>query len=233
MKLMKLYLVFKRRFNTRLRFIASLFLVLIILFLIFLYQSSAFVQYYLTLGGNFSILTPKGFSLGEIYDFNNLLLTNGTFEIAAIDLTNELVLPRPDKKTIIFKYPEAITLGRPTYLGNEITQSVGFTVKEPPATGIMQIWVLSSSIKEFLETSKNYSTINYLTFNSKDEKSNTFPCTIWDYTFVSQGRTIKGLEAFFDDTPYMYRLSVFLDEKDYNKEFQTLFDNMVKSVQIE
>jgi hypothetical protein len=142
------------------------------------------------------------------------------------------VLPRPDNRTIIFKYPQVITLGRPAYLGSDIAQSVDFTVKNPPATGLIQIWVLNTSVDEFLDTSKNYSNLEYLTFEAKKEKKDALNYTLWDYTFNSKGSIVHGLEAFFDDPPYMYRISIFAMDKDYNENLKKLFNDMVKSVTV-
>jgi hypothetical protein len=189
-------------------------------------------RYLFTLGDKFSVLTPHGFDLGQLYDFNIIGSANTNPSAQASDQRNELVLPRPDNHSIIFKYPEVITLGRPTYLGNEISQSVDFTVKNPPATGLIQIWVLNNSMDDFLDASRNYSTIDYLTFETKQEKKDAMNYTLWDYTFMNQGRTIRGLEAFFDDPPYMYRISIFVEEKDYNEDLYKVFYEMVRSVTV-
>ncbi len=222
----------RRRFTGRGRLKIALFAALLILMtLLFLFPSVA-PRYLFTLGERFSFLTPQGFTLGQLYDFSSPVFSSNSTRTQDSSKVNELVLPRSDNKAIVFKYPQAVTLGRPTYLSNDITQSVDFTVKEPPATGLVQIWVLNTTMEEFLETSKSSSTLQYLTFSSRREKENALSIVLWDYTFTNEERTIRGLEAFFDDKPYMYRLSVFLDDSNYNEAFQTLFNNMVKSVKV-
>jgi hypothetical protein len=198
---------------------------------LFFFLPSIAPRYFLTLDNRLSLLTPQGFALGQLYDFTRPVSLGNSAEARAASRDQEMTLPRPDKKSIVFKYPEVVTLGRPTYLSSEITQSVDFTIAQPPANGLIQIWVLNTSMDEFLETSKSCSTFEYLSFSSQ-KKENALSTTLWDYTFKSGERTVRGLEAFMDDKPYMYRISVFLNDKDYNEAVQTLFDNMVKSVKV-
>ena len=223
---------FKRRFNRRFRLISAFIAALLILGSLLFYLPSVVPRYLFTLGDRVSFLTPQGFTLGQLYDFNTVLAENITLETRASGQDQELVLPRPDNHMITFKYPEVVTLGRPTFLGNDISQSVDFTVKKPPAIGLIQIWNLSVSLEEFLETSKIHSTVEYNSFTSKKEKKDNLNYILWDYTFTKNNVTIRALEAFFDDKPYMYRISVFLEDKHYNEDFQRLFDNMVRSVTV-
>jgi hypothetical protein len=191
--------------------------------------SSASSHYIFTVGG-FSVLTPDGFILGQHYDFDSqgeAVKTSRTYKSI-----NELELPLPDSRRIIFKYPDIISLGRPSYLSSEISQSVDFKISKPEASGLIQIWHLTTSLEDFLESSKSFSTVDYLSFESKNGKKGNLSYTLWDYTFKSGGKTIRGLEAFFDDRPYMYRISVFLDDAEYNESFQALFNEMVQSVTV-
>lgn len=222
----------RRKLSRRTKLALALITALLMLSIFFFLLPSVAPRYLLTLDNRLTLLTPRGFALGQLYDFSKPVYSSQSDDTQETSLDQELVLPRPDKKNIVFKYPEVVSLGRPTYLSNEITQSVDFTIKEPPANGLIQIWVLNTSLEEFLETSKNYSSIEYLTFSSRQEKENALSATLWNYTFKSGDRTVRGLEAFFDDKPYMYRLSVFLDDKNYNEAIQTLFSNMVKSVKV-
>ena len=222
----------KRRFNRRFRLAAAFLFAFSIIGLLLFYVPTVAPRYMFTLADRFSVLTPKGFYLGQLYNFNTLSYENNVLSTQGSDEVKELVLPRPDNHMIIFKYPQVVTLGRPTYLSNDISQSVDFTVKEPPASGLIQIWVLTTPLDDFLETSKNYSTVEYITFSNKKEKRNDLSYTLWDYTFKSGDKTIHGLEAFFDDKPYMYRISIFLNHADYDEKIQTLFDEMVQTVTV-
>ncbi|MCX7773307.1 MAG: hypothetical protein N2376_09380, partial [Clostridia bacterium] len=123
-------------------------------------------------------------------------------------------------------------LGRPTYLGNEITQSVDFSIKTPPAIGLIQVWQLETRLDEFLENSKNYSSLNFKTFDTKKGRKGLLNYTIWDYTFTTSDAEIHSLEAFFDDKPYMYRISLYVKSKDYGPEVRKIFDEMVNSVSV-
>lgn len=223
---------FKRRVSRRFRLITAFTAVFLIIGSLLFYLPAVAPRYLFTLGQRFSVLTPKGFNLGQFYDFNTVSKSYGTMETQASDQGHELVLPLPDSRMIVFKYPEVVTLGRPTYLGNDISQSVDFTVKNPPAVGLIQIWVLNDSLESFLEAAKNNATVEYTSFNIKKEKKDALNYILWDYTFAKDNTTIRGLEAFFDDKPYMYRISVYVDNKDYNESFQSLFDGMVQSVAI-
>lgn len=223
-----IHFLIKRKLNKRFRLSAAfLFVLLIMLFLLFTLPEIS-PRYLFTIGDRLTLLTPHGFNLGQIYNFSTLSYDSPKTSFA----DKELALRRPDNHIIVFKYPEIITLGRPTYLGNEISQSVDFSVKDSPITGLIQIWALSSSLEDFLESSKNYSNLEYIEFEQENKKNNTLPYTLWNYTINKEGKTIRGLEAFFDDPPYMYRISVFLDDKEYNDKIKNLFDDLVKSVTV-
>jgi hypothetical protein len=222
----------KKRFNRRFRLTSAFVAIFLIGGALLFYLPSVVPRYLFTLGERFSVLTPKSFNLGQLYDFNTLSEEDDTMKTQVSETSKELALPRPDNHMIVFKYPEVVSLGRPTYLGSEISQSVDFTVKKPPAIGLIQIWVLNTSLEDFLEASKSNSTIEYIHFNSKQEKKDALSYILWDYTFTKDNATIHGLEAFFDDKPYMYRISVYVESKNYDESFQSLFDGMVRSVTV-
>lgn len=222
---------FRKNFSRRRRFLFALLFALTITVLLLFCLPSVVPGYMLTLGGKYTVKTPRSFELGQMYDFSGTIRDAGAIETQGGQY-KELVLPLPDNREITFQYPEVITLGRPTYLSNEISQSVDFMVREPPATGLIQIWALNMPLDDFLEASRNHSTVEYIHFATQKEKKGHLNYTVWDYTFYSRGSTIHGLEAFFDDEPYMYRISVYVDNTKYNESFRNLFDELVRSVTI-
>lgn len=231
LKKLSLWILIKSRINRRFRLSAAFLFAFFLITAFLFFLPSVAPRYLFTLGDRFSVLTPRSFRLGQLYDFNTIANSYTIPSKEASD-QNELVLPRPDNRTIIFKYPEVVALGRPTFLGNEIAQSVDFTVKNPPATGLIQIWVLNISLDDFLTASKNYSTIEYLSFETKKEKKDELNYTLWDYTFMSQENKIHALEAFFDDPPYMYRISIFAEDKNFSEELYKVFNDIVRSVTV-
>jgi len=185
-------------------------------------------RYFLILAGRFSVLTPSGFKVDTMYDFE----AENTLQADALN-GGALILPLPDNREITFRYPEAATLGDPLSLGEEITKSVNFTLSRPEGHGLIQIWVLKESFGDFLRKAREQSQTQYLVFEETSHKQDTMQYTLWDYTFESRGRTIHGLEAFFDDSPYLYRISLFFDAKDYDAHAKGIFDEMVRSVRVE
>lgn len=208
----------------RIRLLAAFLFSFVIIVLLLSNIPDAAPRYYFTLGGRLTLLTPSGFRLGQLYDFDS---------IDAASELKELVLPLPDSRKIIFKYPQVVAFGNPFSFGGEISQSVDFTVTEPSSHGLIQIWHLSTSFEEFLKLSRDSSSIEYLSFESKEEKVDHMPCIIWEYTFVSGGNTIKAIEAFLDDSPYMYRISIFADENKFNDDLRKIFDDMLDSVSVQ
>ncbi len=204
--------------------------VIIILALLF-YLSSITPRYLFTIGSSFTVMAPEGFTVEDLYNFESINRDNQTIKTQASERLQELILPVPNNKKISFKYPEIVNLGRPSYLSSDITQNVTFTVKDIPATGLIQIWELSTSIEEFLDTSKNTSNIEYETFQSKKGRNNNLTCYLWEYTYKKTDKTIWGLEAFFDDKPYMYRLSIFSEDIN-NEKIRSLFEEMIDSVTV-
>ncbi len=216
----------KKRFTPALRLKSTLVFAVLIVGGFILCLSSLRPNFSLLLGDRLIIAIPHDFELGDLYHF-----TEDTAVSVSGQTDKELVLQRPDSREIVFTYPQVVTLGRPAYLSSDITRSVDFSLEKHGAYGLIQIWQLSTSLQDFLDTSKASSRIEYLTFSSKEMKNRGLSYTQWEYTFPNQdGNTIHALEAFFDDTPYMYRISLYVDSEGFNEEVRAIFDNMALSV---
>lgn len=217
----------RRRENRYVRYGLAGLSILAVAVMVMLFASVISPRYYLAPSGRFSVLTPPGFKVDTLYDFK----TDNTLQADALN-GGALILSLPDKREITFRYPEAATLSDPLSLGEEITKSISFTLSGPEAHGLIQIWVLREDFKEFLKRSREQSQTQYLDFTETSHKQDSLDYTLWDYTFESRGRTIHGLEAFFDDSPYLYRISLFFDAKDYDARAKGIFDEMVRSVRV-
>jgi hypothetical protein len=218
----------RRKENRYVRYFLAGLSLLAAAFIVMMVFTAISPRYFLTLAGRFSVLTPTGFKVDTMYDFQ----TENALQADALN-GGALILPLPDSREITFRYPEAASLGDPLSLGEEITKSVSFTLSRQEAHGLIQIWVLKESLGDFLRKSKEQSQTQYLAFEETSHKQDSLQYTLWDYTFESRGKTIHGLEAFFDDPPYMYRISLFIDAKDYDAHTKDIFDEMVKSVKVE
>lgn len=219
-------IMLKRRIKRpprRIRLMAAFLFALIIFIFSLSHMPSVSPRYYFTIGDKFTFLTPSGFTLGQLYDFSS---------IDASSELKEFILPLPDSRRIIFKYPQVVAFGNPLNLGGEILQSVDFTVKDPPSHGLVQIWNLNTSLDKFLELSKDSSSIDYLSFDSKKNEKDHIPYTVWEYTFNGQGKIIRAMEAFFDDNPYMFRISIYAEDSAFNEDLRKIFEDMLNSVTV-
>ena len=219
----------KKKKTRRIRLIMACLLVLVMTFLLLFIGSGLFPRYILTLENRLSLMTPAGFKMNNMFIFQS---TQNGNTIIPTHTDQVIVLQRPDQKEILFIYPNVVRLGEPLYLSDEITQSVDFTLEKPPANGLIQIWTLTGSADDFLNVSLEYTQTEYLTFKSTQLEINQLRCIQWDYTFSSNGKIIHGLEAFFDDKPYLYRVSIFFDENDYDEQAKIIFDNLIQSVHV-
>lgn len=219
----------KKKENRYMRFVLAGVSLAVIGLLALLILSLITPRYFLTLDNGLSLLTPKGFAVHQIYDFKG----GDEAAVSDTDASGILTLPRSDSREISFQYPEVLRMGNPVSLGEEITQSVDFTISKPAAHGLIQIWNLQGSFEEFLKSAQTYSQTDYLSFKTSTNKVGVLSFTVWDYQFESRGKTIHGLEAFFDDTPYLYRISLFFDKAQDEASVRKLFEEMVQSVQVQ
>lgn len=129
-----------------------------------------------------------------------------------------------------FSYPGTYELNQQHFEGSEILYHIDFRDKSDAAHGFVQVWNMSSDLKDFLETSKSNSWTNFKTFTMQDIKVNGNPGYLWNYSvYAKDGSVYRGLEAFFKKDRLMYRISYFVPEEQWSEANFTIFQNIVKS----
>lgn len=132
-----------------------------------------------------------------------------------------------------FNYPSTFILQKQEFQGNDILYHIDFHDRKQPVHGFVQVWNLPGSLKEFLESSKSSSQLNFLSFDSKPININGMDGYVWDYTFMgSDGQVYKGVEDFLRKDKKMYRVSMFMPENLWDKNYEEIFNSMVKSLKI-
>lgn len=224
----KIMLWLKRKETRRIRLVIASISILIIVTATIIILSGLLPRFIMTIGGRLSLKTPDGFTVGSMYSFSKDAETSSELSAAA----GEAALPFLNAKEIPFKYPGIINLGVPSYMDDELIQSMDFKLENPSANGLIQIWNLVGSINDILNRTIESSNMTYLTFKSSQSDIQGFKCISWDYTFESGGANIHGLEAFIEDDPYLYRISMFIPEKNYTDNVLKTFNETVNSVSI-
>ncbi len=137
------------------------------------------------------------------------------------------------KGKFTFKYPSAFLIDEKDFSGSDILYHIDFHDKAENIHGFIQVWNIYQPLKEFLENSKNLSQQNFLDFNSSPVSSNDMKGFFWDYSIsTDEGKHIKGNEVFLENNGKMYRISLFVSEKNWNSKISEVFWNMVKSLKV-
>ncbi|MGI6778720.1 MAG: PsbP-related protein [Acetivibrionales bacterium] len=129
-----------------------------------------------------------------------------------------------------FNYPSAFYLDEKEFSGTDILYHIDFREQSKETFGFVQVWNLPYDLKDFLEKSKQSSTLNYKYFEAKSIKVNGLPGYYWNYSLQSgDDKYYKGNEVFLSKGDLMYRISFFMPENNWNKNQSKIFWRMVKS----
>ncbi|MCX7772853.1 MAG: hypothetical protein N2376_07050, partial [Clostridia bacterium] len=88
----------RRKLTRRVRLTAALFFAFILIGGLLFFLPSVAPRYLFTLEEKFTVLTPAGFTLGQLYNFDNFYQEEAK-DTQTAGKNLELVLPRPDNHT--------------------------------------------------------------------------------------------------------------------------------------
>lgn len=186
----------------------------------------------ITINNYLSFSYPLRFDIDKIY-VNEILEgeaieTSFTFDKPLSYKFKDFITP--DGK-FSFLYPSFFVLNQQDFSGSDILYHIDFKDDYHSVKGFVQVWNMPYSLKDFLTTSKENSQLNYKYFSMKSIMINDNPGYIWDYAFIgNDGKTYKGVEAFFKKDGRMYRISYFVPENKWDESQSDIFWSMVKSI---
>lgn len=208
----------------------------ILLFWILMFVLSGFFINYsllmnVTVNNYLSFSYPLAFELDGIYvneqQNEESIHTNSNFQRPLrIQFSNYKSL----EGKFSFNYPSLFELVQKDFAGSDILYHIDLRNKSENTHGFVQVWNMPYSLEEFLSKSKSASQQNYKFFMSKPVTVNTMPGYYWDYSVMgSDGKYYKGMEVFLKKENFMYRISYFVPEAQWNKSQYNIFWNMVNS----
>jgi len=133
---------------------------------------------------------------------------------------------------ITFKYPDVLRLEEMINLGQEIIIHMNYHHTNNKVHGFFQVWKLNRNLEEFLNESKKFSSMTFISFNESAIKVNDLNGFMWEYIFMDTKNDIKGFEAFLENGNEMYRFTMFINNTDYKPQYKRIFKRMFQSLRI-
>lgn len=138
--------------------------------------------------------------------------------------------------TFHFQLPYSWNTHEVSFLGGEILYHMDFLSPDRRIHGFVQVWKLSTTVKEFIEESEKAATgiADFKDFNIKEIMVDNRKGYLMQYSRSNQeGEFNKAYEVFIGGPgKRMYRISFFVPEKEWRNYFNVLFERIVHSVEI-
>mgnify|MGYP000891194929 CR=1 FL=1 len=189
----------------------------------------------LTIGNLFTFSCPPSFEVHSVF-------VNHEVD-DAITVSSNIIEPESYKFStysslkgkFTFKYPSIFALSEQEFPGSEILYHIDFNDAQNITHGLVQVWNLPYSLTDFLNKSKETSTLHFKNFESIQAKVDDKDGYLWDYIISTNDDNIyyKALEYFFEKDGRIYRISMFSPESQWSKYKESIFWKMVKSFRVE
>lgn len=132
-----------------------------------------------------------------------------------------------------FEYPSIFTINQQELSGSDILYHIDFYNSLIKSHGFVQVWSISTKVKEFLDKSRSTSQVNFTQFESKPITVNKLNGYYWSYTSLNKdNKKFKGNEIFLENDSKMYRISYFVPEEAWDKNESNVFWGIVNSFKI-
>ena len=217
----------KKPLNTAIIAVLSLVLISSIYMLVSFLTPEAEI----TLEQRISVLLPASTKMHSIYMKTPNLPAVEAGSLAGVKWKTEII-NQLDMSDITFQYPETLRLEDIRNLGHEIIMHMNFHHNDEKLHGFFQVWNMNQSLKDFLGTSKKYSSMTFLEFKQSEIKVQELEGYTWEYVFMNKDEDIIGMEAFLENGSEMYRFSFFIPKKDYKPVYKKIFQRMYRSLKV-
>jgi len=129
-----------------------------------------------------------------------------------------------------FQYPKSVIMSGSISYGGEIPFHMDFSDKQNKLNSFIQVWVINSSVSDFLKESLKVSELHYKSFINGGIKLGGTAGIFWDYSVIKQNNEeYLGKEYFVGKNGYMYRLSFFTTEPEWQSESLNNIESIVQS----
>ena len=133
-----------------------------------------------------------------------------------------------------YKLPEGWKTNLEEVNGKEIVYNNRFNGESLPINGFVQVWNLNVPLKKFLDSSKEVSVKqnDIRNYKIKDIEVNGKKGYLVNYTIFSNNEYYIANEYFIGSNNKMFRISFFVNSKNFKEGFNALFDSIVQTVNI-
>lgn len=186
----------------------------------------------ITLEQRISVILPGKTEMHAVYMKTSNLPSVEAGSLAGVKWKTEII-HQPEMSDITFEYPETLRMDEIKNLGHDISIHMNFSHIDKKLHGFFQVWNMKQPLNEFLSTSKKYSSLTFLDFKQSEIKVQELKGFLWEYVYMGKDEDIIGMEAFLENGPEMYRLSVFIPKKDYKPVYKRIFQRMYRSLRVQ
>lgn len=208
---------------------------LVILFWAIMIAGAAFLidtslKYIVTIDNQLSFSYPSSFSISTVYSVDD----KATPYIQASNSNYKNFIEfKSLEENFQFSYPSIFQIEKQNFPGSEILYHIELqNKKDKNYVGFVQVWNMPYSLEKFLESSKENSLAEFLSFSSEKVTINNVNGYFWDYTVKSGIGNYRNLEVFLKKGSKLYRISYYIPENKFNEDEYNMFWKMVNSLKI-
>lgn len=129
-------------------------------------------------------------------------------------------------------FPQAFKLREELFEGRDITYHLNITGTDN-IHGYVQIWHLNTTMLDFLNTARQYSSQSIYGFEQKEIAfGENIKGYKWSYSVKGQEEDIVARQSFLSKpgSNKMYVLTLYIPKKNYTEAFEKLYDDILYSV---
>lgn len=137
--------------------------------------------------------------------------------------------------TFQFKLPKDWVTWTQTFEGGEIIYSLFFKSPDSKLHGFVQVWNIDKPLEQFVNESKQSAVgaVEFKYFNVGQVMVDRKIGYLLDYSRPNdQNIYYKGYEALIEGNNKVYRVSFFVEEKDWKEYYKMIFNTIIQSFKI-
>ncbi|NEZ47370.1 hypothetical protein FDF74_09210 [Clostridium niameyense] len=138
-----------------------------------------------------------------------------------------------------YKLPSGWKTEEYNHIGSEIIYNNSFRDDKSGIHGFIQVWNYNGDLKSFLNHSKNISNrqnISYKEYSVNTIKINEKKGYMLQYTITGdysnadkEDKEYRAYEYFIKDKDKFFRISFFMDDKDFQESITTVFETILQT----
>ena len=149
---------------------------------------------------------------------------------------NSLVKYEGSDNSFSYKLPAEWTVTKRDMSGNEIIYHNDFVSADEKIHGFVQVWNYEGDLMKFLEKSKeaslNPKSNKYKQYEISTVEINNKKVYLLKYIVdVGNKNYYRASEYFIGDSGKFYRISFFVKDSDFKETMESIFENIVKTLE--